>query len=79
MTGNEGQRQRALADQLAQGRPRRLVAFEIGFHRGVVLLDGKLDQLAAPFVGQILQLVADRLDEPRRRRGLRPSRPILPS
>jgi hypothetical protein len=39
----------ALADQLAQRFIVRLVAFEVGFHRIVVLLDGGLDELLAPY------------------------------
>jgi hypothetical protein len=48
--------ERALADQRLQRRDVGLVAFEIGFHRIVVLLDGKFDQLFAIFgslVGQV--------------------------
>jgi hypothetical protein len=41
--------ERTLADQLLQRRDIGLVAFEIGFHRIVVLLDGKFDQLFAIF------------------------------
>jgi hypothetical protein len=33
----------------------RLLAFEIGFHRGVVLLDGGLDQRFAPLFGLVLE------------------------
>jgi len=45
--GMEGAALHGRADQLAQGRGIRLGAFEIGFHRGVVHLDGGLDELVA--------------------------------
>jgi hypothetical protein len=61
---HEGQAQRALADQLAQGRDVGLLAFEVGLHRVVVLLDGVLDHVRAPLVGEVLKLVADRLANP---------------
>ena len=41
-----------------------LVAFEIGFHHVVVLLDGKLQHVVTPFVGLLLQLGPDRLADP---------------
>ncbi len=61
---NEGHFQCPFAQQFAQGWNVRLFAFQIGFHRVVVLLDGVLDHLGAPFVGQILQLITDRCFDP---------------
>src|SRR3546814_13477322 len=43
--GREGEVERALADQALQRRDVRLLAFEIGLHRLVVLLDGGFDPL----------------------------------
>jgi len=45
--------QRALADQLLERGGVRQVAFQIGFHRVVVLLDGEFDQLFAIFGGLV--------------------------
>src|SRR3546814_17462492 len=55
--GHEGEVERALADQALQRRDVRLLAFEIGLHRLVVLLDGGFDQLAAGGGGGILHVV----------------------
>ena len=49
----------AFTDQLAKLFDRRLFTFEIGFHRLFVLLDSKLDELAAPFFGFGFQGVAN--------------------
>ena len=51
--------QRALADQRLERRDVGLVAFEIGFHHVVVLLDGELDQLLAIFGGLVGQVGRD--------------------
>src|SRR3546814_11475421 len=57
--GHEGEVERALADQALQRRDVRLLAFEIGLHRLVVLLDGGFDQLAAGGGGGILHVVGN--------------------
>jgi hypothetical protein len=66
--------QRALADQRLERRHVGLVAFEIGFHRVVVLLDGKFDQLFAIFGGLVGEVGRDIFIEELGAQRSRPSR-----
>ena len=61
---NKRQCQRALADQRAERFLVGLVALEVGFHGGVVHVDGDFDQVGAHFFGAGLQIGADRLTDP---------------
>ena len=49
----------ALADALLQLRLGRLLALKVGHHEVVVLLDDELDELVAPLVRLLLQVVGD--------------------
>ncbi len=55
----EGARQHRLADALLDGFFRRLVAFQVGFHRLVVELDGVVDQVLTRFIGLGLEVGGD--------------------
>ena len=57
--GHEFLVQRTLADQLLQRRHVRLIAFQIGFHGIIVLLDSKLDQTLTIFLRLVLQIVGN--------------------
>src|SRR6056297_2093864 len=61
---NEGHREAALADEFAEGRLVGLLTLEVGLHRGIVHLDGELDEVAAPLVGNVLKVGPDRLAHP---------------
>ncbi|EAQ30599.1 hypothetical protein NAP1_07465 [Erythrobacter sp. NAP1] len=60
--GDEFLLKRALANQALERLSVRLVAFEIGFHDIIVLLNGKLDQLLAVFCRFVSHIVRDRAE-----------------
>ena len=71
---HEREVERALADQLLQRRDVGLIAFEIGFHDVVVLLDGHLDQLLASGRGGVRRGRPGSLRRRTSRRGSRRAR-----